>query len=70
MLDKDTVRTPAHSVIVESMCGELRQPDSNMYWVIHKELSVLWQVIVSVTARKKIHMNKCVILNGYRDRIL
>jgi len=27
-----------------------------------------WEVTVSVIVRKKVHMNMCLILNGYRDR--
>ena len=27
----------------------------------------IWEVIVPVPVRKEVHMNMCLILNGYRD---
>jgi len=39
-----------------------------IYRVIQGERSMFWEVIVSVTVRKKFHVNMCLILNGYRDR--
>ena len=38
-----------------------------LYKVIQKERSVFWEVIVSVIVIK-VRMNKCQILNGYRNR--
>jgi hypothetical protein len=35
--------------------------------VIQEDRSIIWGVIVSVTVRK-IHINLCLILNGYRDK--
>ena len=40
----------------------------HIYRVIQEERSIFWEVIVSVIVRKKVDMNMCVILNGYRDR--
>ena len=40
------------------------------YRVIQDERSIFWQVIVSVTVRKKVHINMCLILIGYRDRAI
>jgi hypothetical protein len=37
------------------------------YRVIQEERSMLWEVIVSAIVSKKVHMNMCPILNGYRD---
>jgi hypothetical protein len=31
-------------------------------------VTTFWEVIVSVIVRKNVHMNMCLILNGYRDR--
>jgi len=33
-----------------------------------KGKSIFWEVIGSVIVRKKVRMNTCLILNGYRDR--
>jgi hypothetical protein len=33
--------------------------------MIQEERSVFWEVIVLVTVRKEVHMNMCLILNGY-----
>ena len=38
------------------------------YRVIQEEISIFWEVIVSVIVRKKVHVNMCLILNVYRDR--
>jgi len=38
--------------------------------MIQEELSIFWEVIVSVILIKKIDTNICLILNGYRDRAL
>jgi hypothetical protein len=40
----------------------------DIYRVILEERSIIWEVIVSVIVRKKVHMNVCLILNGYRNR--
>jgi hypothetical protein len=29
---------------------------------------MVWEVIEAVIVRRKVHVNKCLILNGYRDR--
>jgi len=36
------------------------------YRVIQEESSVLWEVIVLVIVKNKVHMNIFLILNGYR----
>jgi hypothetical protein len=36
--------------------------------VIQEERSIYWEVIVSVMVRRKVRLNMCLILNGYRDR--
>jgi hypothetical protein len=41
--------------------------NTNLYRVIQEERSILWEVIVSMTVSKEVHMNVCQILNGYRD---
>jgi hypothetical protein len=41
--------------------------NTNLYRVIQEERSILWEVIVSMTMSKEVHMNVCKILNGYRD---
>jgi hypothetical protein len=38
------------------------------YRVIQEDRSILWEVIVLVIVRKKVHMNMCLILNGYWAR--
>jgi hypothetical protein len=38
--------------------------------VIQEERSMFWYVIVSVIARKNVYMNICVILHGYRYRVV
>ena len=35
--------------------------------MIQEERSVFWEVIVSVIVRKKVHMNMCLVLTGYRN---
>ena len=39
----------------------------NKYRVIQEEISVFWKVILSVIARKKVHIDMVLILYGYRD---
>ena len=36
--------------------------------MVQGKRSIYREVTISVTARKKVHMNLCLILNGYRDR--
>ena len=43
---------------------------STIYRMIQEERSVVWEVIILVIGRKKVHMNMCLILNGYRDRAI
>jgi len=40
------------------------------YRAIQEERSVFWMVIVLVLVRKKVHMNICLIVNGYRGRAM
>jgi hypothetical protein len=37
---------------------------------MQEESSEFWEVILSVILRKKFHINMCLILNGYRDRVV
>jgi len=37
------------------------------YTVMEEERSMFWKVILTVTIREKVHMNMCLILNGYRN---
>jgi len=39
----------------------------SIYRVIQEESAILWEMIVCVILRKKVHMNMGPILNGYRD---
>jgi hypothetical protein len=36
--------------------------------MIQAERLVFWEVTGLIIERKKVHMNMCLILNGYRDR--
>jgi len=38
-----------------------------LYRVIREESSIFCRVVVSVIVRKSVHMNMCIILNGYRN---
>lgn len=40
----------------------------SIYSVTHEERSVYWEVLTSVTVRKKVHMNMYLILNRYQCR--
>jgi len=40
---------------------------SDSYWMILEEMSVFWEVIISVTVRQEVHVNMCLILNCYND---
>jgi hypothetical protein len=35
--------------------------------LMYEERSMSWEVIVAVIVREKVHMNMCLIVNGYRD---
>jgi hypothetical protein len=48
-------------------CGERICYQVFIYRVIQEEGSIFWGVIVWIIVRKKVHMNLCLILNGYRD---
>jgi hypothetical protein len=39
-----------------------------VHMLIQEGRSIFWEVIVSVIMKKRVHMNVCLILNGYRDR--
>ena len=39
----------------------------DLYRMMQEEWSIFWEFIASITVRKKIHMDMCLILNGYRD---
>ena len=41
-----------------------------IYRVFQEEISKLWEVMSSVIARKRVHINMCLSLNGYREREL
>jgi hypothetical protein len=43
------------------------QFDRVTHRLFQKERSMFWEVTVSVNLRKKVHVNMCLILNGYRD---
>jgi hypothetical protein len=56
------------------MCTVLLPPGDNpiavnKYRVIQEESEILWEMIVCVKKKKKIHMNMGPILNGYRDMV-
>ena len=36
-----------------------------IYRMTQEERLITWEVIASVNVRKKVHMNMCLILNGY-----
>ena len=36
--------------------------------MIQEDRSIIWEVSVGHCERKKVHMNMCLVLNGYRDR--
>jgi hypothetical protein len=38
------------------------------YRVIQEVRSIFGETVASVIVRKKVHVNMCLILNGYRDR--
>ena len=38
-----------------------------IYRVFEKEISKFWEVMSSVIARKRVHMDKCLSVNGYRE---
>jgi hypothetical protein len=38
--------------------------------VIQEERLILWEVIVSVTVIKNVHINMCPILNGHGDIVI
>jgi len=40
------------------------------YRVIREEMSIILEMAVRVTVIKKFHMYKCLILNGYRARVV
>jgi hypothetical protein len=41
-----------------------------LYRVIKEERSIFWEVVALAIVRKKVHMNMCLILNGYGDRVV
>jgi hypothetical protein len=41
-----------------------------LYRVSQEEMSILWEVKVSVILSKKLYMNMCPIPNGFRDRAI
>jgi hypothetical protein len=41
----------------------------NRWWVIQEERSIFWEEIVSIITTKKIHTNKCLILDGYGEKL-
>jgi hypothetical protein len=43
-----------------------RKTEDRLYIVSHEEMSIFWEVIISVILSKKVHMYMC--LNGFRDR--
>jgi hypothetical protein len=48
---------------------EYLELEMDIYRVIQEEMSIFWEVILSVIMRLfEIDMNMCLILNGYRDR--
>ena len=38
-----------------------------IYRVFEEEISKFWELMSSVIARKRVHMDKCLIRNGYRQ---
>jgi hypothetical protein len=40
---------------------------TSIYRVSQEERSIFWEVIVSVILSKKLYMNMCPILNGFRE---
>jgi hypothetical protein len=43
---------------------------TRLYWVFQEEMSVFWEVIVSIILRKKVYMYVCPIPNDFRDRVI
>jgi len=41
-----------------------------IYRMVQEERSMIWDVLVSVSVRKKVHMNMCLILNGCCQRVV
>jgi hypothetical protein len=39
-----------------------------IYRMIQEERSIFWEMIALVIVRKNVHVNMCLILNGYQDR--
>lgn len=39
-----------------------------LYWMI-QEMSVFWEVIISVTVRQEVHVNMCLILDHYKMQL-
>jgi hypothetical protein len=42
----------------------------DLYRVSQEERTIFWEVIVSVILSKKLYMNMCPILKGFRDRAI
>ena len=42
----------------------------NVYRVSQEEMSIIWEVIVSVFLSKNVYVNMCPIPNGFRDRAI
>jgi hypothetical protein len=43
-------------------------PSTRLYRVFLEEMSIFWEVIVSVILSKKVYMYMCSVPNGFRDR--
>jgi len=41
-----------------------------LYRVIKEERPIFWEVILSVLMKKKVHLNKCIILSGFRVKVV
>ena len=75
----------AYHVVWECVCGAVARCASydahlatalidnllkQIYRMSQEEMSIFWEVIVSVFLSKNVHMNMCPILNGFQDRAI
>jgi hypothetical protein len=54
-----------HFAAIAATCGTQRY----FYAVIQEERSIFWDWIILDIVGKYVHMNMCLILNGYRDKV-
>jgi len=51
------------------VCNKLSVANNlQIYRMIQDETSIFSEIIISVIVKKTVHMNMCLIWNGYRDR--